>query len=397
MILAIQLAAWLVALTWLWKVVAAARGLPTIPDLLLPVHNLSPNRSPSITVVVPSRNEAANIAATLESLLNQDYPNLQIITVNDRSTDDTGAIITAIANEHPDKLRAIHIADLPEGWLGKTHAMALAARQAPTDYLLFTDGDVLFRSDAIRLSLASAVATGADHHITIPTTIIKRWDEAAILAFLQTFGLWGARFWRISNPKAKRDALGVGAFNLLRREAYLAVGGFEALRMEIIEDLGLGRRIKRAGLAQRIAFGRGLVRIHWATGVNGIVSVMTKNLWAAFGFYVSLALLACLWLLSFCVAPAVALFWQPTRIPAILALGSVAYAYRLMGRRSGLSAWNAFAFPVSALIFVFALLRSMVTTLRQGGVVWRGTFYPLVELRKNAAPLLESREGSGAN
>ena len=387
MILAAQLAAWLVALMWLGKSFAATRGLPRIPDLLQPVNDISPAGAPSITVIVPARNEAADIAATLESLLSQDYPNLQIIAVNDRSTDQTGDLITALADQHPEQLRALHIAELPPGWLGKTHAMALAARQAPTDYLLFTDGDVLFRSDAIRLSLANAVATHADHLITIPTTIIKRWDEAAILAFFQIFGLWGARPWRIADPKAKRDALGIGAFNLLRREAYLEIGGFEALRMEIVEDLGLGRRIKRAGLAQRIAFGRGLVRVHWASGVNGLVNVMTKNLFSAFRFYVWLALLACLWLLVFCVAPVGLLFWSPTRIPAVFTFAAILWAYRLLGRLSGLSSWNVFALPFSAIIFAFALLRSMFTTLKQGGVIWRGTFYPLGELRKNAAPL----------
>jgi hypothetical protein len=113
---------------------------------------------------------------------------------------------------------------------------------------------------------------------------------------------------------------------------------------------------------------------------------MTKNLWAAFRFYLSLALLGCLWLLLFCVAPAVELFYAPTRIPAILTLISVAYAYRLLGRHSGISTWNALFFPFSALIFIFTLLRSMFITLAQGGVTWRGTFYPLAELRKNAAP-----------
>ncbi len=385
--LAIQLTAWLIAFTWLWKVVAAARGLPSIPNLLLPQHDLSPAGEPSITVIVPARNEAADIAATLHSLLAQDYPNLQIVAVNDRSTDETAAIIQTLAIEHTEKLRALHIAELPPGWLGKTHAMALAAHQAPTDYLLFTDADILFRPDAIRRSLAYAVSTHADHLVTMPTTIIRHWDEAAILGFFQIFGLWGARPWRIADPRATHDALGIGAFNLLRRSSYLEIGGFEALRVEIVEDLGLGRRIKRAGLRQRVAFGRGLVNVHWASGVNGLVGVLTKNLFSAFRFYVSLALLACLWLLGFCVAPVLGLFFTSTRIPALVALASVAYGYRLMGRPSGLSAWNAVFFPFSALIFVFTLLRSMLTTLKQGGVIWRGTFYPLDELRKNAAPL----------
>jgi glycosyltransferase involved in cell wall biosynthesis len=386
MILAVKLIAWLIALIWLWKVIAAAIGLPRVPNLLDPQHNLTPAGQPSITVIVPARDEAADIAATLHSLLAQDYPNLHIIAVDDRSTDRTGSIIDSISAQHPEKLRTLHITELPSGWLGKTHAMALAARQAPTDYLLFTDADVLFHPTAIRLALAHAVATHADHLITVPTTLIHRWDEAAILGFFQLFSLWGARPWRIANPKAKHDAIGIGAFNLLLRKAYLQIGGFESLRMEIIEDIGLGRRIKRAGLAQRLCFGRGLVSLHWASGVNGLVSVMTKNLWAAFRFYVSLALSGCLWLLAFCVAPAIGLFYAPTRIPAVLTLIAVAYAYRLLNRHSGISTWNALFFPFSALIFAFALLRSMFITLKQGGVTWRGTFYPLAELRKNAAP-----------
>jgi glycosyltransferase involved in cell wall biosynthesis len=246
---ALTVIAWLIALIWLWKVIDAAFGLHRVPDLLEPQHNLSPTGSPSITVIVPARNEAADIAATLHSLLSQDYSNLQIIAIDDRSTDETSAIIDTIAAQHPEKLRALHVTELPPGWLGKTHAMALAARQAPTDYLLFTDADVLFHPIAIRLALANAVATHADHLVLLPTTLIHRWDEAAILGFFQTFSLWGARPWRIPDPNSKRDAIGIGAFNLLRREAYQQIGGFESLRMEIVEDVGLGRRIKRAGLA----------------------------------------------------------------------------------------------------------------------------------------------------
>jgi GT2 family glycosyltransferase len=388
MTLALEIIAWLIALVWMWKVTEAAFGLPRIPNLLLPEHDIAPAGSPSITVIVPARNEAADIAATLQSLVEQDYPNLQIIAVDDRSTDETGAIIDSIANQHPDKLRPLHVTELPPGWLGKTHAMALAAREASTDYLLFTDADVLFRSDAVRRALAHAVATHADHLVTIPTTLIHRWDEAAILGFFQIFALWGARPWRVSDPKSKRDALGIGAFNLLRRSAYLQIGGFEALRMEVIEDLAMARRIKRAGLAQRVAFGRGLVSLHWAYGTAGLVGVMTKNLFSAFRFSISLALLGCLWLLLFCVAPVGGLFLVPTRLPALFTVGAVIWAYWLMSRHSGIAAGYALFFPFGALVFVFTLLRSMLITFKHGGVVWRGTFYPLAELRKHAAPLL---------
>ncbi len=384
---AVRVIAWGVALAWVWQAVAALLGMPRVPNLLLPQYDEQPEGEPSLTVIVPACNEAANIAACLASLLDQDYGNVQVVAINDRSTDATGSIIDRIAAAHPTRLRALHITELPPEWLGKTHALALAARQSPTEFLLFTDADVIYRRDALRRSLAYAVKSEADHLVTVPTTIIHRWDEAAVLGFFQIFGLWAARPWKIADPKAARDAIGIGAFNLLRRSAYLQIGGLEGQRMDILEDLTLGRRIKKAGLRQRIAFGRGLVSVHWASGALGLVEVMTKNLFSAFRFHVSLLLLSCVWLGVFCVAPVTGLAFGPTRWPALVTLAAIALGYRTMSRNSGISAWNALLSPLSALLFMYTLLRSMYFTLKQGGVMWRGTFYPLATLRKNAAPL----------
>jgi glycosyltransferase involved in cell wall biosynthesis len=388
--------AWMVAVGWLWMVLTAANGLPRIPNLLTKRFNLEPEGLPSITVVVPARNESIHVAACLQSLLQQDYGPLRILAVNDRSTDDTGAILDALALTAPERLQVLHIVELPPQWLGKTHAMAVAAQRAiatdAPDFLLFTDADVMYRKDAIRRSLVYAASSGADHLVTVPTTIILRWDEAMVLGFFQIFGLWGARPWKVADPKARRDAIGIGAFNLVRRTAYEQIGGFAGQRMDILEDLTLARRIKRAGLAQRIAFGRGLVNVHWASGAAGLVEVMTKNIFSAFRFHVSLLLLACGWLALFCAVPAAGLLYQPTRLPAALTLLAVYGAYWLFQGTSGISAWNALLSPIASLVLIFTLLRSMVTTLRQGGVIWRGTFYPLGELRKNAAPLF-GRDG----
>ena len=147
---------------------------------------LSPGGEPMVTVVVPARNEAAGVGACLESLLRQDYAKLRMIAVDDRSTDKTGAILDGLVREHGAQLEVIHVAALPEGWLGKTHAMALAARQAmekhAPDYLLFTDADVVFRQDALRRSLVEAVATRADHFVAMPTTLVKTQGEGMLLA-----------------------------------------------------------------------------------------------------------------------------------------------------------------------------------------------------------------------
>lgn len=377
-----QVLAWLIAAAWIFRIAEGTRGLPTIPDLLLPQHDLTP--TVSVTVIVPARNEQAEIGNCLQSLLDQDYPHLQIVAVDDRSTDQTGAIMDSLGGS---RLRILHITELPPEWLGKTHAMAVAARDVTSDFILFTDGDILFRPDAIRRALANAVATEADHFVLVPTTIIRRWDEAALLAFFQIFGLWAARPWKVADPRAQQDAIGIGAFNLLRRTAYEQIGTFAALRMEIVEDLALARRVKRAGLRQRIAFGRGMVNVHWAAGVPGLINVMTKNIFSAFHYNPLLLLIGCSWLTVFCVAPFFAWVVPTLTLPALITMAAIAGGYRLMSRPSGLSPWNALLAPAAAATFIFALLRSMVTTLRQGGVIWRGTFYPLAALRRNTAPL----------
>ena len=296
-----------------------------------------------------------------------------------------------LAAEHPERLRVLHISELPEGWLGKTHAMAVAARESSSEYLLFTDADVLFRKDALRRSMGFAVSSDADHLVTVPTLIIERWDEAALLGFFQVCALWAARPWKVPDARAKRDAVGVGAFNLLRRNSYEEVGGFEALRMEIVEDLGMARRIKRAGLKQRIAFGRGLVSVHWAQGAFGVVENLTKNMFSAFGFRIPLLLGACGWLVGFCVLPAVgivvSLWILPLLLPGLLTGLAMWLDYDALRRYSGISSWNVLLAPAAALLLMYTLLRSMGATLRQGGVVWRGTFYPLKELRRHVAPL----------
>ncbi len=384
----LKLLAWLIALAWLWKAITAARGLPQIPNIFDPQYDRTPTGNPTVTVIIPARNESADIAATLESLLNQDYPNLHILAVNDRSTDSTGAIMDALASQHPTKLRILHVQELPAGWLGKTHAMALAARHAIAiqhpDYLLFTDADVVFHSEAIRRSLAQAVATRADHFVTFPTPLIKTLGEGTLLGYLGVMGLWATRPWLASDPKSIRDSIGIGAFNLLRTAAYQQLDGFDALRMEILEDLTLARRVKQAHLRQRVAIAPGMVTLHWAAGAIGVVNVMTKNLFAVFRFRNPLVLLMCLWLILFCLAPIAFLALPDTRTPAILTLIAIATLYAISSRHSRIPTWYAVLFPAGAALFLYSLLRSAITTIHQGGVTWRGTFYSLSELRQNA-------------
>jgi GT2 family glycosyltransferase len=375
----------------MWKAVEAFRGMPRVANLLLPEFDVSPKGEPRIAVLVPARDEAADVAASLTSLLAQDYGNLNIVAIDDRSSDTTGAIMDELVARYPQRLSVLHIAELPAGWLGKTHAMAMGARQAiamyGAEYLLFTDADVFFEPSAVRRALAQAVATEADHFVLGPTPILRTAGEAALLGFMQVMGLLAVRPWRVADATAKRDAIGIGAFNLLRTSAYLSLGGFEALRMQIVEDVTLARRVKRMGMRQRMAVAPGMVTLHWAAGAMGVVKVMTKNMFAVFAFRPLVLLGACLGLMLFWLWPLVGLCYPGTRLPAVLTLAAIVALYGQARRLGGISVWTAFGFPFSVALFVYSMLRSMVVVLSARGVTWRGTFYPLAELRKNAERL----------
>ena len=383
--------AWATAIAWTSQAFSAVLGMGRVPSLLDPALPSAPAPECSLVVIVPACNEQQTIAACLASLLEQDWPNLHIVAVDDRSTDHTGKLMDTLATAHPERLSILHITALPEGWLGKTHAMALAARHAKAmlqpRWLLFTDGDVLFHPECLRRSLALAESQQADHFIILPNAIVHTPGEAMLMAFLQVIGLWGARFWRIADPST-RDAIGIGAFSLLRTSVYDQLGGFERLRLQVVEDLALGRLVKDSGFRQRIALAPLYVRLHWASGIKGILNTMTKNLFAILQFRVLVVSGACCGLCVLCLGPFVALFGSQTRLPACLALLAIASLYHLAGRHlTRLSVATFFGFPVATVLFLYAILRSAAFTLAQGGIFWRGTFYPLKLLRQNTVRL----------
>jgi len=289
------------------------------------------------------------------------------------------------------RLRVHHVDFLPEGWLGKTYAMALAAGMTTAPWLLFTDGDVMFREDSLARALAFAERDGADHMVLFPTMIVRSRGERMMMGFLQVFSVWTTRPWKVADAKA-RDFLGMGAFNMIRRNAYDAIGGFEFLRMEVLEDLRLGFEVKRQGFAQRVAFGPGLLQIHWAEGVSGIMNNMTKNAFAVFRFRMVMLMTACGGMALVCLMPfAGLLLWRWTGLGILFAsgigIGSILALYRFYRRFTGTNMLYAFIFPIPACLLLYTVLRSMVLTMFRGGVMWRGTLYPLAELRKQCGPL----------
>src|SRR6266436_8222243 len=249
------------ALAWIWRLADAAFGVPKISDISRPEWDRNAPAGLHVSIIVPACNEAADIEATLIRLLALDYHNYEVIAVDDRSTDRTGEIMERIAaGAPPGRLKVIRVAELPAGWMGKPHAMWRAGREAAGDWLLFTDADVLFKPDVLRRALAYAEAESADHLVLFPRMTMKRPGEKMMIAFFQTLFVFGHRPWKVADPKA-RDHMGVGAFNMVRRSVYEAVGTYRALRMEVLDDMKLGKVIKNAGFAQRNVFGEDLISL----------------------------------------------------------------------------------------------------------------------------------------
>jgi glycosyltransferase involved in cell wall biosynthesis len=403
----------LLTLIWLVPALQLALHSSDVADLTQPEWNPPQDTDlPSLTIVVPARNEEAEIEDALRSLLQLNYPRYQVVAVNDRSTDQTGAIMERLAAEPASagKLRVLHVRDLPSGWLGKVHAMWLgsqgnaaqrdaaqgnalqgnvtqenAAQQTSSDWLLFTDADCVFHPDSLRRAIHYATSTATDHLVLFPTAHMKTLGESMMISFPQVMSSFAMHPWKVRDPKA-RDYIGVGAFNLIRRSAYDAIGTYEKLRLEVVDDLKLGESVKKAGLRQDVVFGRELVSLRWAVGAAGVVANLEKNLFAFLQFRISLVLAVCALTFFLCVCPFLGVFLAPGWAKAAFAaaVAMIALVYTLSGRLMGISPLLFLTCPIAALVFEFATLQSAFLALRDGAITWRGTKYSLDELKKKS-------------
>ena len=340
---------------------------------------------PLVSVVIAARDEEANIGQTLADLRNQSYPHIELIVVDDRSRDRTADV----AREHArvdDRMRVLRVKELPPGWLGKNHACWLGARHASGDWLLFTDADVRFDPEAIRDAVGYALGRPLDHLTLLPASPPVSLMEAAALGFFGVLFLattWGsAAHWR----RCPWAYAGVGAFNLVRRSAYEAVGGHERLRLEVVDDVMLGRLIKQAGFVQELLFGGHRVRVRWQVGARGIIGGLEKNAFAGVGYSVARAVWAAVGLLVlFVLGPAYAFVsLDPAALAAVAATALTTARLTLLAA----GRWApGFAYPLAAVLMAVALLRSTYLTMRRGAVCWRDTCYSLDELRRARAQL----------
>jgi glycosyltransferase involved in cell wall biosynthesis len=360
---------------WLLAALHDLIAIATLPELPALAAD-APQRE--VTVVLAVRDDGPHVAEAVRHLLAQERVNLHLIVVDDRSSDDTATILARLATTDP-RLNIVAVRELPPDWLGKSHALHQGAATVTTPWLLFADGDARLSPDALARAIDAAERTGTDHVSLLPT---HRNPSFLGQACLLGFQLIVQRRVRAVNGTTQRSYVGTGAFNLVRTSAYRAIGGHLPLRLEVVDDVFLGYLLFRGGFRSRVWFAARDFEIDWGGTPGHLLHVVEKNMFAMLRFrtWIAVLLLAltAIVLGATLAGPWLAgtAGWFALIAYLLTALPAIALARRM--------AWNPLAgllVPIARLWLPIALINSTFVTLRQGGVRWRGTFYPLRQLR----------------
>lgn len=348
--------------------------------------NIAPlqgRKAPKVSVIVAARNEARKIEAALRSLLAQDYPNLEFVVVDDRSTDATAAILDRLANQDT-RVHVVHIVELPPGWLGKNYAQHFGAERAAGELILFTDADVVMEHSVISRAVAYLHRKEIDHlaitpQLRMPGLVLGMFGGA----FALVFGLY-AKPWKARDPKSPRH-IGIGAFNLVRAEAYRAIGGHRAIAMRPDDDMKLGKLIKMHGFHQDVVLSDGLITVEWYSSVGELIRGLEKNTFAGVEYSLAIVVASSIAQLVVFIWPLLALaltrgvtWWLNLAI-----ISSLAVLYVDNAHCHGAKRWHCAGFPVTAVLFQYIVWRATLKTLVNNGIDWRGTHYSLPELKAN--------------
>lgn len=371
----------LTSLAWIASALVnqrSAQRLQTLPPDALGDED-DDDAWPRLSVIVAACNEEDTVEPAVRSLLAARYPNLELLVVDDRSSDETGAILDRLALEDP-RLQVVHNQHLPEGWLGKVHALHLGAQQATGDFLLFTDADVHFGRHVLIRAITLAERERLDHLSllpemvcpTLPLEVMVATFAGAILSFCQLLE------WR-------EGAMGVGAFNLVRRAALERSDGFPALRMEVADDAGLATVVVRAGGRSELRLAADDLRLTWYEDLPAMIRGLEKNLFGILSGF-SLPRLAPLLalLLVWVFGPLLTLLPGPLPHAWVFlvaaGLGLAGYAWSVAGRLR-MRRLSFVLTPLGHLLLVWTVLRGGLLCAWRGGIVWRGTRYPVAALR----------------
>ncbi|MCC5857813.1 MAG: glycosyltransferase [Ectothiorhodospiraceae bacterium] len=339
---------------------------------------------PSLMVIVPAMNEAHALEPALRSLLASDFPSLQIVAVNDRSTDATGEIMERLANEDP-RLTVIHVSELPERWLGKVHAMQVGLARARGDYVLLTDADVQFSPQALRQAVGYAHSERLDHLTVVPQIEADSHLLRMMVSQHGAFLMAQRKPWRLrDDPEAY---LGIGAFNLVHRPFLERHGGLEPLALSPVDDVSLGKLIKLRGGRSDALLGAGAVRVRWYATAKEMVHGLSKNMFAYLDYSMGKLMGATVFSLVM-LWPLIGLFVGPGA-GRLLSLGALLLLTlslhdglrRMRPTRDWPLLPMVINIPLANLVALYTLWRASLLTLWRQEIEWRGTRYPLAALK----------------
>ncbi len=338
---------------------------------------------PVVSIIVPARNEADSIEEALKSVLALDYPNKEIIVINDRSTDATGEILARLAQEYSE-LQLITIDRLPSGWLGKNHALQRGAISASGELLLFTDADIIMQPPLLRRAVSCFLTHRLDHLAIGPSFLTKGvLLNSVISAFLVVFTLY-TRPWDVRRAHCKGH-IGIGAFNLVLASAYRDSGEHYSIALRPDDDMRLGRQLKEQGYRQEVVFGDKAISVEWYGSLQEMIIGLEKNSFAGIDYQMTKLIASTVALFAFFIWPFVALLatsgmlWWGNLLTVIL----LGLCFRLTAGVVGMSGFYYLGLPFGIAIIIHIMWRSALRILLRGGMEWRETFYALDELREN--------------
>ena len=347
-----------------------------------------PGRAPPrVSVILPARNEEGFIGRCLESLAGQDYPNYEIIAIDDSSEDATPEIIAGYARDRPGVVVPVSARPKPDGWMGKNWACMEGYRRAGGEILLFTDADTVHSGGVISLAVAHMLSRNLDALSAIPRLLALDFWTGITLPVIATFLHTRFSALNVNNP-AKKTGYFFGSFFVLRRDAYERVGTHEGVRREIIEDGALGRKVKESGCRMRMVRAEHLITAVWARDRATLwdalkrlmVPLYLQGRWTAAGilaavafllFVPFLALAASLALLPSGAAPVHALCASAAAASIMVWAGTAVEARAGLG----LGLANALLAPLGGAVVVSGFLAGLVRAGREQSITWRGRRY----------------------
>jgi glycosyltransferase involved in cell wall biosynthesis len=341
-----------------------------------------PVPEPSLAVIIAVRNEEEDVQEALESMCRLNYRNYRLIVINDRSTDSTPEILTHFEKQYS-HVTVIHVDTLPEGWLGKNHALYTGYKVSDEKWMLFTDADIRYTPDTVNKAIQYCINKNLDHLTVLPEVNSRSTFFNSIMDTFKIMLNVKLKPWEAPDPKSK-SYFGVGAFNLVKRSAYEVAGTHQRIALRPDDDLKLGQAIKFSGFKQEAVFGDGLLKLEWYTSVKAFIQGLMKNTFSTVDYHFGKIIISCIATFLFFVLPLPLLLLAGGTTERLMAGVILLFQILLFVLGRGMRGvwWYALMVPVASSIMIYIMWKSATLTLKQGGIYWRDSFYPLHDLKK---------------